>query len=94
MTAREITPRAWRDFATTAYFATCLDDPQFGAPSSQRTLANVNSYRVAFDKVALHVHRDRPFIADHLLLAAINCTIVALCGFESAYDKKVRLLIL
>jgi hypothetical protein len=66
-----------------------LADERFGKPSPERTLANVMSYQVLFNKIALCFHHKRPPVIDNLIFSSLNCTIIALCGFASGVEKEV-----
>ncbi|KAI6222020.1 CLP1-P domain-containing protein [Aphelenchoides besseyi] len=92
-TSREINARMARDLAIAGYFANCLNDRRFGIPTPERTLANVFAYQVSFDNIQLFFNRDRQPVKDNFIFSALNCSIVALCGYESEEEKtqlKVR----
>ncbi|KAI6179529.1 CLP1-P domain-containing protein [Aphelenchoides besseyi] len=92
-TSREINARMARDLAIAGYFANCLNDRRFGVPTPERTLANVFAYQVSFDNIQLFFNRDRQPVKDNFIFSALNCSIVALCSYESDDEKsklKVR----
>jgi hypothetical protein len=88
-TCKDVSPRAWRDYTITGYFANCLGDERFGKPSPDRTLASLLSYQVFFDRINLYFHAERPPVIDNLIFSSLNCSIVALCGFAPEVDKRV-----
>jgi len=87
-TSDEIRGKTWREYATTGYFANCLADGRFGKPSPERTLANLLSYQVFFNKVSLFFHHARPPVKDNLIFSSLNCSIVALCGYAPGSIKS------
>jgi hypothetical protein len=89
-TCKEINAKTWREYAVTGYFANCLGDERFGKPSLERTLANVLSYQVFFNKISLCFHHKRPPVVDSLIFSSLNCSIVALCGFAPGVEKSVN----